>query len=130
MPSEPVASRRLTEFLGPARLRVEHHRRQIRVDDVTLDSAARTVLVAGTAVHLTTVEFDILRALLESAGHSVARDTIGDRVLGRKLEPLDRCVDMHISKIRRKLGRRPNGEERIKTIRSAGYMFALPPGAT
>ena len=126
MPSEPVAPRRLTEFLERERLRLYRYHPQIRVADVTLDPAARIVLVAGKPVHLTTIEFDMLRALLESAGQTVARETIGETVLGRKLEPLDRCVDMHISKIRRKLGPRPGSEERIATIRSVGYMYTLP----
>jgi two-component system, OmpR family, response regulator CpxR len=125
VPSEPVAPRRLTEFLE-RELRVDRHRPQLRIADVTLDPAARIVLVAASPVHLTTIEFDMLHVLLEFAGQTVARDKLGEIVLGRKLEPLDRCVDVHISKIRRKLGPRPGGEDRIKTIRSAGYMYTLP----
>lgn len=96
------------------------------VDDVTLDPASRTVHLGETPIDLTTVEFDILRALLEGAGHAVAREAITERVLGRQFDPLDRSVDMHISKLRRKLGSRHGGEERIKTIRSVGYIYALP----
>jgi DNA-binding response OmpR family regulator len=126
VPSEPVASRRLTEFLERERLRVDRYRPRLRIADVTLDPAARIVLVADRPVHLTTIEFDMLHVLLEFAGQTVARDTMGEIVLGRQLEPLDRCVDMHISNIRRKLGSQPGGEDRIKTIRSAGYMYTLP----
>ena len=125
MPSEPVVPRRLTEFLERD-MRVGPYRPQLRVADVTLDPPARIVLVAGRPVHLTTIEFDMLHVLLEFAGQTVARDMVGEIVLGRQLEPLDRCVDMHISNIRRKLGSQPGGEERIKTIRSAGYMYTLP----
>jgi len=99
----------------------------VEVDDVVLDPAARLVHRAGQAVDLTSVEFDILRALLESAGETVARATIVETVLGRRFDPFDRSVDMHISNLRKKLGTRADGDERIKTIRSVGYIYARPP---
>lgn len=101
-------------------------RRPLAVDDVLLDPASRSVLRGGAPVEVTSVEFDILRMLLESAGETVARETIAEKVLGRQFDPFDRSVDMHISKLRRKLGPRPGGDERIKTIRSVGYIYALP----
>jgi two-component system response regulator CpxR len=100
----------------------------LTVDDVVLDTGARGVWKDGVPVELTTVEFDILRVLLASAGQVVAREELSERVLGRPLDPLDRSVDMHISKLRRKLGDRSAGEDRIKTVRGVGYIYALPPG--
>jgi DNA-binding response OmpR family regulator len=96
------------------------------VDDVSLDSASRAVMRDGVSLDLTTVEFDMLRLLLESAGQTVARERISEEVLTRRFDPFDRSVDMHISKLRRKLGPRAGGEERIKTIRSVGYIYTLP----
>jgi two-component system response regulator CpxR len=96
------------------------------VDDVSLDPASRAVLRDGVPVELTAVEFDILRTLLESAGQIVTREVVAHRVLGRRFDPFDRSVDMHISKLRRKLGVRAGHDERIKTIRSSGYMYTLP----
>ncbi len=104
----------------------ESDRRAVRVDDVALDPRSRTVTRDDTTIELTTIEFDILHALLESAGHTISRETISEKVLERRFDPLDRSIDMHISKLRRKLGGRPGGEERIKTIRGVGYIYALP----
>jgi len=104
----------------------EPDRHPLSVDDVSLDPAARTVLRDGAPVDVTSVEFDILRTLLESAGQTVARETIAEKVLGRRFDPFDRAVDMHISKLRRKLGPRSDGDDRIKTIRSVGYLYTLP----
>jgi DNA-binding response OmpR family regulator len=98
----------------------------LSVDDVSLDSASRAVMRDGVSLDLTTVEFDMLRLLLESAGQTVARERISEEVLTRRFDPFDRSVDMHISKLRRKLGPRAGGEERIKTIRSVGYIYTLP----
>jgi two-component system response regulator CpxR len=104
----------------------EPGRQPLSVDDVSLDPASRTVRRGGAPVEVTSVEFDILRALLESAGQTVAREAIAETVLGRRFDPFDRAVDMHISKLRRKLGPREGGDERIKTIRSVGYIYTLP----
>lgn len=103
----------------------EPNRHLLSVDDVSLDPGSRAVLRSGTPVDVTSVEFDILRALLESAGQTVARETMSEKVLGRRFDPLDRSVDMHISKLRRKLGPRTDGDERIKTIRSVGYIYTM-----
>lgn len=95
------------------------------VDDVTLDPSARSVVRAGQPVELTSVEFDILRVLLEAAGEPVPRETLSEHVLGRCFDSYDRSIDMHISKLRRKLGDRLDGE-RIKTVRGVGYIYARP----
>ncbi len=95
------------------------------VDDVRLDPASRSVARNGAPVDLTSVEFDILRVLLESAGETVTRERLSEQVLGRAFDPFDRSIDMHISKVRRKLGDRDDGE-RIKTVRGVGYIYARP----
>jgi len=47
-------------------------------------------------------------------------------VLSRKFMPFDRSIDMHVSKVRRKLGDSEENGDHIKTIRGVGYMFARP----
>jgi two-component system, OmpR family, response regulator CpxR len=96
----------------------------IRVGDVELDPATRTVFHHGKPIELTSVEFSLLHVLLREAGRVVTREALVDEVLGRKFSPFDRSIDMHVSKIRRKLGD-PDTEDHIKTIRGAGYIFAL-----
>jgi DNA-binding response OmpR family regulator len=96
----------------------------IRVGDVELDPGTRAVLHRGKPVELTSVEFDLLQVLLREAGRVVTREALVDEVLGRKFSPFDRSIDMHVSKVRRKLGD-SSSEEYIKTVRGAGYIFAL-----
>jgi two-component system response regulator CpxR len=104
----------------------DRERQVVAVDDVTLDSASRMILRGGRPVDLTSVEFDMLRVLLESAGRTVSRDTLATTVLGHRLDAYDRSVDMHVSRLRRKLAERGPGEERIKTVRGIGYIYTLP----
>ena len=96
----------------------------IKVGDVELDPGTRTVLHKGAPVELTSVEFSLLQVLLRQAGRVVTREALVDEVLGRKFSPFDRSIDMHVSKVRKKLGDSESGDH-IKTIRGAGYIFAL-----
>ncbi len=99
---------------------------KISVGDVELDPAARIVRRGGVPVELTSVEFALLETLLRAAGQVVTREQIAKDVLGRRFTAYDRSIDMHVSKLRRKLGGAGDGEERIKTIRGIGYIYARP----
>jgi two-component system response regulator CpxR len=107
---------------------VDPSRRQtISVGDVALDRGARTVFKDGEPVELTSVEFDLLDALLRAAGTVVSRNDLALAALGREISPFDRSVDQHVSNLRKKLGARVDGIERIKSVRGSGYLYALPP---
>jgi two-component system, OmpR family, response regulator CpxR len=97
----------------------------LRVGDVELDPATRVVRHGGKPVDLTSVEFNLLEVLLREAGRVVTRERLANAVLSRKFSPFDRSIDMHVSKLRRKLGDTDGGTEYIKTVRGVGYIFAL-----
>jgi DNA-binding response OmpR family regulator len=97
----------------------------VRVGEVELDPATRTVRHEGRPVDLTSVEFNLLEVLLREAGHVVPRERLVNAVLSRKFSPFDRSIDMHVSKVRKKLGDTEN-DEHIKTVRGVGYIFARP----
>ena len=98
---------------------------KIVVDDIELSETARTAKLDGEEVVLTSVEFDLLKHLLLEAGKVVKKEDLSLRVLDRELSPYDRSLDMHISNLRKKLGNRTDGSERIKTVRSVGYIYTL-----
>ena len=98
---------------------------RVVVDDVELDPGARVVRCAGRPVELTSAEFALLEVLLREAGRVVPRDELSRTVLGRRLMPFDRSIDMHVSNLRRKLGPGPDQAERIKTVRSLGYLYVM-----
>lgn len=102
-------------------------RRIVRVDDVVFDQAARRVERGGAVVELTGVEFDLLGTLLDAAGETVTRDRLAETALGRKYDPFDRSVDMHVSNLRRKLGPTAGGSERIRSVRGVGYVYVRVP---
>ena len=98
---------------------------KFKVDDVEVQISARSALRNGEDLNLTSVEFDLLTELLKYAGKVVKKEDLSESVLERKLSPFDRSLDMHISNLRKKLGSRENETERIKTIRSVGYIYTL-----
>ena len=95
------------------------------VDDIEVSLTGRTAKLGGTELNLTAVEFDLLVALLEQAGKIVKKEDLSQRVLDRRLSPFDRSLDMHVSNLRKKLGAREDESERIKTIRSVGYIYTV-----
>lgn len=95
----------------------------VRVGDIELDGGAREVRRGRDVIDLTGAEFDLLEALLRSAGEIVTRETISKVALGRELMPYDRSIDVHMSNLRRKIGLNAGGGERIKAIRGVGYIY-------
>jgi len=98
----------------------------ITVGDIEIDSRARVARRTGEIVNLTTVEFDLLEALLRAAGQVVGREKLTRDVLGRDFSPFDRSIDTHVCNLRKKIGLLPDGAERIKGVRGIGYLYAAP----
>ncbi len=96
----------------------------LAVDDLMLDAGRREVRRGHVLVELTSAEFELLRALLTSAGRVVSREELFRTVLDREFSMLDRGIDNLISALRRKLGPTLEGTERIKAIRGVGYLYA------
>ena len=98
---------------------------RVSLEDVELDKGSRTARRAGERLDLTAVEFDLLELLLKSAGSVLSREEMVRAVLGREFSPFDRSMDTHVSNLRRKLGPRHDGSERIKGVRGIGYLYVL-----
>ena len=92
----------------------------LEVEGVQLIPAARAVRCAGDTVNVTTTEYDILEQLVRSAGRIVSRDELTALLYQRRATPFDRVLDVHVSHLRKKLGRHG---DRIRTVRGAGYLF-------
>lgn len=98
---------------------------KLHVEDLEISASSRSAKLDGVEVGLTSVEFDLLTALVREAGTIVKKEDLSENVLERSLSPYDRSLDMHISNLRKKLGLRPDGSERIKTVRSVGYIYTF-----
>jgi two-component system, OmpR family, response regulator CpxR len=91
---------------------------RITIDDLDISISGRSAKINDIELQLTAVEFDLLAALTRDAGKIVKKEDLSVTVLERKLSPFDRSLDMHVSNLRKKLD-----NDRIKTIRSVGYIY-------
>jgi DNA-binding response OmpR family regulator len=89
-----------------------------RVGTVTLDPERRAVTVAGTPVHLTHTEFDLLARLMSRPGRVFTREELLAAVWGYAAHSGTRTVDVHVAQVRAKLG---EGATVIRTYRGVGY---------
>lgn len=96
---------------------------QITVDDISLSPSTRQVSRGQEVLDLTSTEFNVLLVLLRNAGEVIAKSDLTQQALDRKLTEYDRSIDVHVSNIRRKLGKGSTGEARIKTIRGVGFIY-------
>lgn len=104
--------------------------KRLTVGDVSIETGTRTVTRGGETVELTSIEFNLLEVLLRAAGRVVSREELSSAALDRDLTRYDRSVDVHVSSLRRKLGRKAGELERIKTVRGSGYLYCLPSGSS
>jgi DNA-binding response OmpR family regulator len=117
---------RLAELM--ARIRALLRRRVpdvVEVNGVRMDLGARMVTVDGDEVQLANKEFELLRVLIQHAGHVVTRDEILSEVWNGPELRNSKTLDMHMSWLRRKLGDgNPRAaERRIATVRGVGFRF-------
>jgi two-component system response regulator CpxR len=98
----------------------------IAIGEIELDTGARVVRHGHQLINLTTVEFDLLEALMRGAGQVLNREKLTRDILGREFSPFDRSIDTHVCNLRKKIGPLPDGTDRIKGVRGIGYLYALP----
>jgi two-component system response regulator CpxR len=96
----------------------------LALDDLILDTGSRTVECGGEVIECTAAEFDVLHALASSAGQVVTREHLTRMALGRSPYVGDRGVDNLVSSLRKKLGPCRNGQERLRSVRNTGYVYA------
>jgi two-component system OmpR family response regulator len=100
------------------------HAQQLQFAGWTLDLSARQLQRAdGVVVILSSGEFRLLKTFLERPNRVLSRDQLLSLTQGREAEPFDRSIDLHISRLRQKLGDDARSPQLIKTLRNEGYML-------
>jgi two-component system response regulator CpxR len=97
----------------------------LTVGDILLDPGSRRVYRDGEEILLTAAEFSLLEVLLSNAGQVIEREELVRRVQGRLHNPYDRSIDVHISRLRKKLSSHSDGSERIKAVRGVGHFYSV-----
>jgi two-component system response regulator MtrA len=97
---------------------------RLRLGDLAIDTAGRTVERDGTEIPLTRTEFDLLVELARRPGQVLTRDVLLDRVWGYDYMGDSRLVDVAMQRLRAKVERDPANPELVLTVRGAGYKSA------
>jgi two-component system OmpR family response regulator len=96
----------------------------ISVGTLVLDPAKMTVTLEGKTIDTTAYEFSILRALAQRPGKVLSREQLLDLAKGSADLSFDRSIDVHVSRLRAKLGDDSRNPKILKTVRGAGYLLA------
>ena len=92
-----------------------------KIDNIEIDIEGRCVVKEGRMIALTPKEFDLLILLIRNRNFALYKELIYEKVWGEDLEFGTRTIDLHIQRLRKKLG----WEKKIKTIYRVGYMLAV-----
>lgn len=126
--TKPVSSRELV-----ARIRAQARRGRgdlaraqgrLVVGELEIDLGAMAATLRGARLALTTHEFSLLRALAQRAGHVLSREQLLELTQGTSSDAFDRSIDVHVSRLRAKLGDDPRNPQLLKTIRGLGYLLS------
>lgn len=113
-------ARRARGLAGPAKSR-------LTVGDVVIDTETMSAALGDARLSLTTYEFALLRVLAERAGRVLSREQLIELVRGAPDEAFDRSIDVHVSRLRQKLGDDPRQPRLLKTVRGVGYVLTAEP---
>jgi len=113
-------ARSLPENLQP------ENARSIHFADWVLDIAHRQIISAANVVTpLSGAEYRLLRIFLSHPNRVLNRDQLVDLTQGKEADPLDRSIDVQVSRLRNRLGDDPREPRLIKTVRGEGYVLAV-----
>ena len=100
----------------------EGRRKVLRHGDLEIDLERHRALVDGKEVRLTPIEFKLLQAFLEAPERAFSRDQLLNRIYAyHEVDVVDRTIDVHVGKLREKLGDDPARPRFIATVRGVGY---------
>ena len=114
---------RIRSVIRRARGQLGPKREPVQVGPLHMDPGSRRATLAGEDLDLTGYEFDLLMALAERAGRVLSREQLMEMARGNAEEAFDRSIDVHISRLRQKLGDNPRSPRLIKTVRGVGYQY-------
>jgi DNA-binding response OmpR family regulator len=97
---------------------------QLRVGALVLNLGARAARLGERSLPLTQFEFELLAVLARAAGRVLSRDYLMETLRGTEFDSFDRSIDVHVSRLRYKLGDDPKAPRFIKTVRGVGYVLA------
>jgi two-component system, OmpR family, alkaline phosphatase synthesis response regulator PhoP len=113
---------RRSDLSGVPSISDDASKEQIRIEGIEIDRASYRVKVDGSEVFFPRKEFELLYFLAAHPGRVYSRDVLLNQVWGEGAYVVERTVDVHVFKVREKLGR---FGEKIETVKGVGYRFVV-----
>ncbi|MCG7496879.1 response regulator [Vibrio sp. Of7-15] len=101
----------------------ENNSDSLTYQDIEVFPGRQEVYCNKQLLDLTSTEIALLSYFVQNPGKVVSKEDLSLDVLGKRLAPFDRAIDMHVSNLRKKLPEKSDGKPRIKTLRGRGYLF-------
>lgn len=101
----------------------EDDKKYLQFGGVELHPGRQQAIFEGRDLDLTGTEFALLQTLMRNPGQILSRELLSLEILGKRLTPYDRAIDMHISNLRKKLPERNDNLPWFKTLRGRGYLL-------
>lgn len=125
--AKPCTARELTARIRAILRRSQNNdglaARQLHVGELSLSPAKRLAHWRGMPLELTSTEFNLLEVLARNAGRVVSKSELSEQGLGRPLAKYDHSIEVHLSKIREKLGALRDGRSVIQNVFRKGYQL-------
>jgi len=123
--AKPFTERELLARIQTILRRTQHKKTESKIShlDIELFPAQHQAVCQDFTIELTHTELLLLDKFLTHPGTLFSKKELSEQVLGKKLEPFDRSIDMHLSNLRRKFPARLDGQTRVKNFRGRGYMW-------
>ena len=112
-----------TDVITPSSQTAEENSKQLSFGGVELHPGRQQAIFEGKDLELTGTEFALLQMLMRNPGQILSRELLRLEILGKRLTPYDRAIDMHISNLRKKLPERNDNLPWFKTLRGRGYLL-------
>lgn len=100
-----------------------HVQEEIKTGELEVHPKSRKAYYKSEPLPLTSSEYNLLESLARQVGQVVDKETLSEQALGKKLTAYDRSIDMHMSKLRQKLG--DEDQDLIQTVRGIGYQLTV-----
>jgi two-component system response regulator MtrA len=117
---------RVRSFLRRLGCEMEEAERCIGIGDVWIEWESRMVQVRGRQVHLTPLEYELLATLMRDPGVVYTREDLLDSIWGSRDVAVERTIDAHVWKLRRKIEPAPDRPQHILSVPHVGYRFRRP----
>ncbi|WP_413112746.1 response regulator [Thaumasiovibrio sp. DFM-14] len=114
---------RMRAILRRTKVETKNQHDTLSFQDIVIYPGRQEAYCQDQLIEMTATELALLHYFVQAPGTIISKADLSLNVLGKRLSPFDRAIDMHVSNLRKKLPERADGKPRLKTLRGKGYLL-------